>query len=1476
MSSAPTLFPIALPLDCPFLRMDSSLSYRKRARIHVQRALHIMVLALNYWHFGGFVPVEQLGRVPSSLHIHVFLTLKRLLRSEVPAPPFQIAKAGRRFPQLNARLSELCQFTSSLGLSGQSYSRSYQGVDVPIDNSTCPELEPYMSLNASRLKLSGRGHWNATSFLDDDLVLAYREPASILCQREPHPWERPCLNDSEEEVVKLAGLWDKHSLLGIHQFPVPDNQKVKIFNCLKDPVQGIDRQIGDRRSRNAQECVLNGPSKRLPSAIDLADLFCPKGSRFHIYCSDRKDFYHQLWASDSRMVSNTVGPAVELSKLSALSAYGLFLQQSSLNRYRRARDGDLLAGENRKFLADPNQRASIAFRSVLQGDHGGVEYATSAHESLLMRYDCLQPQNRLIANRPLFSSGCCDGLVIDDFFAISVLPGNCPLQECFASRRHHRASQAYAKEDLLGSPLKDVLGSDHAKVIGGVLNSSAQARSQGVATLASPLEKRLGLSWILLQVAQLSHTTDSLHVCLMGGVVSAFLFRRPLMSLLSKSFSLVNASEVCELKPRLVALPRAVCDELVLVAVLLPLALSDLSAPFLPEIFATDSSKDKGAIVSCHVGQRVSEYLFKSCKSKGAYTRLELPQDEALRWANLSEPAGEVPHQSSVDRPLAFRFDFVEVFAGSGKVTQYASQLGLVCSPPIDLSASKEYNFEWDHLMRWLSHLITNQYICSFMIEPPCTTFSIMRRPALRTFEQPFGLNVLDEQTHTGNVLGHRGFQCLSLGIRWKVAGILETPFSSKLRYLPSWEAIERSPCSSWCRTDSCRFGSPHLKSFRFLGVHIDLDPLRVRCQCKGKHLQVQGKYTKDSAIYTDGLAQRLAEVIHTATVTILKSRAQSELLDTGGQESALVNEVAISSHWTLKSVWTFKRLRHINLQELASVLRLATDLVKLKKPLRAVALVDSIVTRGAVSKGRSSSRAISSVLRRLCSTFVAGSLYMTLPFCPTRLNTADDPTRDRPVRCAGSSFGLDDWTDDELALLATMPRLRRWAANWFRLVVLLLGPHVLSFHDLSIYPQALPCSSVVAGCHMDFDSTLGFPGEGPLCSLLWCYHLFRMLPLALSVWSLSLDFRSSFWGVAMPIVPRSGADWSRAGARRGVPLIDGRRVLPATSQNREHLLSAFNVWTSEEGIDWEGLLRESHIYIDEINAVLAAYGRLLYQAGRPYNHFAETLNGIAMKKPSLRRHLQAAWNVAYGWVQQEPGSHHAALPPQVLIALLGTALMWGWTRVAGCIALAFGAILRPGEVCSALRRQLLLPNDVFGTMQCAYLSILEPKTRFTAAKHQTAKLDAPDLLTVVSLAFEHLQKDQKLWPYSGQTLRVRFRTLLQCLGLPTGVVDNRRPLDLGSLRAGGATWLLNVSENPDLTRRRGRWLNHKTMEIYVQEASSVLYLSTISDTARDKVFLMVKAFPSILQKVLQWHAAKIQPNVWPYLFHPAGKVDRT
>ena len=46
---------------------------------------------------------------------------------------------------------------------------------------------------------------------------------------------------------------------------------------------------------------------------------------------------------------------------------------------------------------------------------------------------------------------------------------------------------------------------------------------------------------------------------------------------------------------------------------------------------------------------------------------------------------------------------------------------------------------------------------------------------------------------------------------------------------------------------------------------------------------------------------------------------------------------------------------------------------------------------------------------------------------------------------------------------------------------------------------------------------------------------------------------------------------------------------------------------------------------------------------------------------------------------------------------------------------------------------------------------------------------------------------------------------------------DRARKLELGSLRDGGATWLLSVTEDAELVRRRGQWLSG----IYIQEISS-------------------------------------------------------
>lgn len=178
-----------------------------------------------------------------------------------------------------------------------------------------------------------------------------------------------------------------------------------------------------------------------------------------------------------------------------------------------------------------------------------------------------------------------------------------------------------------------------------------------------------------------------------------------------------------------------------------------------------------------------------------------------------------------------------------------------------------------------------------------------MRRPALRSRVSPFGFKPKEEKTSVGNILAHRSMQLMYVGAQNGATGISETPWSSFMKRLPAWKIVAGLPMSSFVRTDSCRFGSPHQKAFRFMGVNANLDPLSKRCICVGKHLQIQGIYTKGSAIYTPALAEQLALVFKTAIIRA-KDVVQADLgIDVKGLENQLVNEIVVSSAWKKKVV---------------------------------------------------------------------------------------------------------------------------------------------------------------------------------------------------------------------------------------------------------------------------------------------------------------------------------------------------------------------------------------------------------------------------------------------------------------------------------------------------------------------------------------------------------------------------------------------
>ena len=1521
---APTFFPIPLPAWNLFDGMPAkTLNGRASKPQLLDKVVFVILMALNYWHSNGkFVEAEKLQRGLNQQQRAVVKHVRALVKSEDASFSFPICRAGRSFPELTARLSELSEFVTRTGAAHQPYTKTFPGLQegLVLDNSVMPELEPYRDLDADRLLIHGTGSWDITEYLGDDLVMVYRDPKVLEFNAQPS--DCPVIRDAAEEVLKPARKWDRKGLLFAHfdeRGKKRPGELVRVFNTFKNPSN--DRQIGDRRGRNSVEQRIQGPSRWLPTGPDLQDLYVnPKSEKLAISITDRKDFYHQIKVTRARALTNTVGPGIPTSWLEETSVWPELLRMKSKRRYCRVEHGDMLGKVSEDMWRRDQQfeQCWVSFKSVFQGDHAGVDLATQSHVQLLKDAGLLCEEERVQSQSPLKSSKVAQGLCIDDFFCVSVERGDSKPEESVSAKVLEEAQRVYKKEGLLGSPEKDACAVEEAKVIGAQLNSSDRARQLGFVSLGVPLAKKLSLSYVSLEVCKLGVTTDSLHLCILGAWVSMLMFRRPLMSLFDAAFKLVDARKVDAKNPKVIRLNRRVRDELVLAAVLMPFAVFELSAEYHEVLYATDASSGKGAVVKCEPGSLVLETLWKSCKSKGAYTRFRSGREQLLEKLGMFEDREEVGHEETVRRPLAFRFDFIEVFSGASQVTKFVAELGFSVGPCIDLSESEEYNMAYLHVASWLCHLCSEGHLKGFMLEPPCTTFSIVRRPQLRSLTQPFGYDPSDPATALGTLLAQRSFQVMVTGLRNEVPGLLETTFSSRLRALPSYESLQNDPAADMCRSDSCQFGSQHQKPFRFLSVHMPLRRLARRCSCRKRHVRVQGAYTKKSATYTTELSREIAITFALAMSVKMELDKEEEHLQVDGLENQLVNQVSLADEWEELLVWTFKKPSHINILELSSVLRLAVYLSKVAPRSRVVSLADSSVVRGAVSKGRTASRGLSAVLKKINAVLTAAGIYLTVPFVPTRLNVADDPTRDAEVRKpCGERIDLGK---DELFGMACHRGLRRWASNWVRIMFLLIGPAVWTFRDRAVYRRAvLGPSRIVRRWKekfQDFDSTLGFPGEGPkeedkrgrsfrrrsisadmhrllrrsllwiflvICSLTTCAHHLtssRSAPLLVPFFVLLLSplraqgscfsFRVAWILIlamganAMPLFPRNAGDTQRATSRaaRDPPTV-ARSVLPVTAALREQHARVFDTWLRENEVDFQLLLQRHVEYVEEINMILVRFGRALFAAGRPYNHYLETINLVVARKPLLRRMLQTAWDYAYSWVKQEPSAHHIALPFQVLLACISVSVAWGWDKVAGSLALMWGGLLRAGEFISATRAQLMLPRDAQGTVNFALLSIPEPKTRLTAARHQVAKLDIPDLLCVTDMAFGDLLPQDKLWMGSGQTLRTRFKQILAALSLPTVKSLGMKPPDLGSLRSGGATWLIMVTEQSDLVLRRGRWVNPKTMSIYLQESMAVLYLQQVPKAAKERVLLFASMFAGYLNKAVFFKTAKIPTSQW-------------
>ena len=88
----------------------------------------------------------------------------------------------------------------------------------------------------------------------------------------------------------------------------------------------------------------------------------------------------------------------------------------------------------------------------------------------------------------------------------------------------------------------------------------------------------------------------------------------------------------------------------------------------------------------------------------------------------------------------------------------------MVVAPVLDLSNSTAYDLKSLRLLEWAIHMISEGLFASFLVEPPCTTFSPAAFPMVRSYQIPLGFDRTCTKTLEGNILAFRSFVLLKVG----------------------------------------------------------------------------------------------------------------------------------------------------------------------------------------------------------------------------------------------------------------------------------------------------------------------------------------------------------------------------------------------------------------------------------------------------------------------------------------------------------------------------------------------------------------------------------------------------------------------------------------------------------------------------------------------------------------------------------------
>lgn len=647
-----TAFGELFPLPLPYPEVLCKGATDEDGRLALKRGVSAVIIILNYLHLGRPRCCAKELRMRRPLSKKQWSGVKRLeflMKAWIEVSPIDAEGMGRtaaKVESIEETLKKL-EVAAATHVSQQcNYFRGgdRRGVDCLGEKSRGVKIgwmpdeagfTTFKKVEADRLTFVGTPSFDPTPYLDERSQAIFNDP--IQCRNDPASYRGPVpklkVHCHPDEKLKLYELLDASNRLGVHRRgEVSLKFGSGLFAVTKDLSR--DRLILDSRGANLLEKPAQRWIRSLACGESLVKLVLKKGEVLRASGNDLRDFYYLFRCSESRSRRNFLVGEVPARKLQHLHSV----------REKGFATGMLVG----------------SLRTLAMGDTQAVELAQTCHLSLALNGGVVSRSSVISMHQPLPRGTQLTGLVIDDYISMSI----------DSEKDCEKPSRGAEKADLM---------TEEYKRVGLIPNEKKAFRDEEDSTfwgadlrgrdglVRGSLKRAIPLAGIILKIVQARTATCLLLETIAGSLISLFLYRRRLLSLMDSVFASYRGREDREI----VKLDGRTLSDLLCMSCLLPLAVTNLRAKVSPRLTATDASSWGEAGVVASVPERIIEEIYRHTLKKSLWVRLLSPARALQRQKNLLQPEDEIPnpedrfHSHPLWQSLAEGLDFRVLFSKS-------------------------------------------------------------------------------------------------------------------------------------------------------------------------------------------------------------------------------------------------------------------------------------------------------------------------------------------------------------------------------------------------------------------------------------------------------------------------------------------------------------------------------------------------------------------------------------------------------------------------------------------------------------------------------------------------------------------------------------------------------------------------------------------------------------------------------------------